>query len=154
MWRKRGRGARVGERGGRRRGLPAALGLTAAAGAAVNSTNLFLGNFPRKCDQSEFWKPYVQMEWLCEKSMNLGLSWWSSCQDFAFQCRGCGFNPWWCEVAQSCPTLCGRMDCSSPGSSVHGIFQARVLEWVAISFSNPWWGSLKSHMPHRQKTKT
>ena len=39
------------------------------------------------------------------------------------------------EVAQSCPTLCDRMDCSLPGSSVHGIFQARVLEWVAISFS-------------------
>ena len=39
------------------------------------------------------------------------------------------------EVAQSCPTLCDPMDCSPPGSSVHGIFQARILEWVAISFS-------------------
>ena len=39
------------------------------------------------------------------------------------------------EVTQSCPTLCKPMDCSPPGSSVHGIFQARVLEWVAISFS-------------------
>ena len=38
-------------------------------------------------------------------------------------------------VAQSCPTLCNSMDCSLPGSSVHGIFQARILEWVAISFS-------------------
>ena len=37
-----------------------------------------------------------------------------------------------CEVAQSCPTLCDPMDCSLPGSSVHGIFQARVLEWGAI----------------------
>ena len=36
------------------------------------------------------------------------------------------------EVTQSCPTLCNPMDCSLPGSSVHGIFQARVLEWVAI----------------------
>ena len=36
----------------------------------------------------------------------------------------------------SCPTLCDPMDCSLPGSSVHGIFQARILEWVAISFSN------------------
>jgi len=35
---------------------------------------------------------------------------------------------------QSCLTLCNHMDCSLPGSSVHGIFQARVLEWVAISF--------------------
>ena len=39
------------------------------------------------------------------------------------------------EVAQSCPTLCNPMDCSLPGSSVHGIFQARVLEWGAIAFS-------------------
>ena len=39
------------------------------------------------------------------------------------------------EVAQSCLTLCDPLDCSLPGSSVHGIFQARVLEWVAISFS-------------------
>ena len=38
-------------------------------------------------------------------------------------------------VTQSCPTLCSPMDCSLPGSSVHGISQARVLEWVAISFS-------------------
>ena len=36
------------------------------------------------------------------------------------------------EVPQSCPTLCDPMDCSLPGSSVHGIFQARVLEWGAI----------------------
>ena len=39
------------------------------------------------------------------------------------------------EVAQSCPTLCDPMDCSPPGSSIHGIFQARVLEWGAIAFS-------------------
>ena len=40
------------------------------------------------------------------------------------------------EVAQLCPTLHDPMDCSLPGSSIHGIFQARVLEWVAIAFSN------------------
>ena len=39
------------------------------------------------------------------------------------------------EVTQSCPTLCHAMDCSLPGSSIHGIFQARILEWVAISLS-------------------
>ena len=39
------------------------------------------------------------------------------------------------EVAQSFPTLCNPVDCSLPGSSVHGILQARILEWVAISFS-------------------
>ena len=41
------------------------------------------------------------------------------------------------EVAQLCPTLSDPMDCSLPGSVVHGIFQARVLEWGAIVFSNP-----------------
>ena len=37
-----------------------------------------------------------------------------------------------CLVAQLCPTLCNPMDCSPPGSSVHGILQARILEWVAV----------------------
>ena len=41
----------------------------------------------------------------------------------------------WSEVAQSCPTLYDPMDCSLSGSSLHGILQARILEWVAISFS-------------------
>ena len=39
------------------------------------------------------------------------------------------------KLLQSCLTLCDPMDCSLPGSSFHGIFQARVLEWVAIAFS-------------------
>ena len=39
------------------------------------------------------------------------------------------------EVAQSCLTASDPMDCSPPGSSIHGIFQARVLEWVVIAFS-------------------
>ena len=39
------------------------------------------------------------------------------------------------EVTQLCPTLCNPMDCNLPGSSIHVIFQARILEWVAISFS-------------------
>ena len=42
------------------------------------------------------------------------------------------------EVAQSCPTLCARMDCSLPGSSVNGIFQARVLEWGALAYWHLW----------------
>ena len=41
------------------------------------------------------------------------------------------------EVTQSCPTLSDPMDCSLPGSSAHGIFQARALEWGAIAFSDP-----------------
>ena len=49
--------------------------------------------------------------------------------------------PWlWAQiivvfVAKSCPTLCDPTDCSPPGSSVHGISQARILKWVAVSFS-------------------
>ena len=46
------------------------------------------------------------------------------------------------EVAQSCPTRSDPMDFSPPGSSVHGIFQARVLEWGAIAFSNSWIGGV------------
>ena len=42
------------------------------------------------------------------------------------------------KLVQSCPTLCDPMDCSPPGSPVHGILQATMLEWVAISFSNAW----------------
>ena len=48
---------------------------------------------------------------------------------------GAGVNKPWSEVAQSCLTLCNPVDCSLPGSSVHGILQARILEWVTISFS-------------------
>ena len=40
-----------------------------------------------------------------------------------------------CLVIQTCPTLCNPMDCSLPGSSVHGILQARIIKWVDISFS-------------------
>ena len=42
------------------------------------------------------------------------------------------------EVTQSCPTLSNPMDCSLPGPSIHGIFQARVLEWGAIASSDLW----------------
>ena len=48
-------------------------------------------------------------------------------------------------VAQSCLTLCDSMDCIRPGSSVHGILQARILEWVAIPFS-------RGSSPHRDRT--
>ena len=57
------------------------------------------------------------------------------------------------EVAQSCATLSDPMDCSPPGSSVHGISQARVLEWGAISFSNQFLGRLirSPGSPRRRK---
>ena len=52
----------------------------------------------------------------------------------------------WSEVAQSCLTLGDPMDCSLPGSSVNGILQARILEWVAISFSRG--SSWPRDLPH------
>ena len=62
----------------------------------------------------------------------------------------------WSEVTQSCLTLCDPMDCSLPGSLVHGIFQARGLEWVAISFSRgsswPWDRSRFSRIAGRRFT--
>ena len=48
------------------------------------------------------------------------------------------------EVAQSCPTPSDPMDCSLPGPSIHGIFQARVLEWGAIAFSKTTYGNTLS----------
>ena len=55
------------------------------------------------------------------------------------------------EVAQSCPTLSDPVDCSLPGSSVHGIFQARVLEWGAIAFSKvPQRTTVNKTWPHPQ----
>ena len=68
--------------------------------------------------------------WLEEPGLSWIGCWWE-------------FGCWWLSeegkekvnVAQSCPTLCNPMDCSLPGFSVHGIFQARILEWGAITFS-------------------
>ena len=59
------------------------------------------------------------------------------------------------EVAQSCPTLCDPMDCSPPGSSVHGIFEARVLEyWSGVPFPSPDTGqrSLKRRFGPQDRT--
>jgi len=53
------------------------------------------------------------------------------------------------EVARLCPNLHDPMDCSLPGSSIHGIFQARVLEWGAIAFSNYYWRTAKE-TPNRE----
>ena len=60
---------------------------------------------------------------LCVESVGSGLS------------RGRKYTAAAAELLQSCPTLHDPMDCSLPGSSIRGIFQARVLEWGAIAFS-------------------
>ena len=49
------------------------------------------------------------------------------------------------EVAQSCLTLSDPMDCSPPGSSIHGIFQATVLEWGAIAFTDTVFSAFSAH---------
>ena len=76
--------------------------------------------------------PIYSSEGLMLKLNSNALATW--CKEPAYWKR-----PWYwkseSEVAQSCLTLCDPMDCSPPGSSVHGILQARILEWVAISFS-------------------
>ena len=61
---------------------------------------------------------------------------WTSCLHYVCE-SGLNLRRWRCRCmcALSCLTLCDLMDCSPPGSSVHGIFQARILEWVATSFS-------------------
>ena len=59
----------------------------------------------------------------------------SSCREACLQSLIFFLNESESEVAQLCPTLCDPMDCSLPGSSIHRIFQARILEWIAISFS-------------------
>ena len=52
-------------------------------------------------------------------------------------------------ITQSCPSLCDSMNYSPPGSSVHGIFQTRILEWVSISFSRgSCWPRDQTHVPH------
>ena len=58
------------------------------------------------------------------------------------------------EVAQSCPTLSDPMDCSLPGSSVHGILQARVLEWGAITFSEWLWSMGLIALQHVESSLT
>ena len=57
-----------------------------------------------------------------------------ACCHFLLQCMKVKSES---EIGQSCPTLSDPMDCSPPSSSIHGILQARVLEWVAIAFSEP-----------------
>ena len=88
----------------------------------------------------------VQWTWVWTDSRR----WWRTGKPHVLQSVGsqrvrCDWSDWftatmndkwseWGEVARACPTLCDPVDCSPPGSSIHGILQARILEWVAISF--------------------
>ena len=75
----------------------------------------------------------IEMWWLFWNWMMSTWSTWGFMLLFCLVLHTCEVK--WSEVTQSCPTLCDPMDCSPPGSSVHGILQARILEWAAIPSS-------------------
>ena len=84
-------------------------------------SHYFLNDYFTSFSCFTFWYQNYPMCWYCPTGY-----WGSVC-----------FNTFllFCEVTQSCLTLCNPLDISLPGSSIQGIFQARILEWVAISFS-------------------
>ena len=94
--------------------------LRAAAAAAAKS----LQSCPTLCDPIDVWQPTRLPRPWDSPGKNTGVG----CH-FLLQCMKVKSES---EVAQSCLTLSDPMDCSLPGSSIHGIFQARVLEWAAI----------------------
>ena len=96
--------------------------VTAAAAAAAKS----LQSCPTLCDPHRQQPTRLPSHW-GSPGKNTGVG----CH-FLLQCMKVKSER---EVTQSCLTFCDPMDCSLPGSSVHGIFQARVLEWGAIAFS-------------------
>ena len=80
-------------------------------------------------------------QWKSLSLVQLFVTPWNSPWNSPGQNTGAGSHSLLQAVAkwlQSCPTLCNPIDSSTPGSSVPGILQARILEWVAISFSNAW----------------
>ena len=100
---------------------------TAAAAAAAAKS---LQSCPTLCDPIDGSQPTkLRCPW-DSPGKNTGVS----CH-FLLQCMKVKSGS---EVTESCPTLIDPMDCSPPSSSIHGIFQARVLEWGTIAFSNQW----------------
>ena len=100
-------------------------------------------------DHNKLWKILKEMEYQILRNLYAG-------QEATVRTRH-GATDWlkvrkrWGEVAQSCPTLCNPIEGSPPGSSIHGIFQARILEWVVISFSRGYsWPEIKLASPALQ----
>ena len=92
---------------------------------ALPNSMLLLSQCPTLCDPTDC-SPPDSRPW-DSPGKNIGVG----CH-FLLQCMKMKSES---EVTQSCPTLWDPMDCSLPDSSVHGIFQARVLEWIAVAFS-------------------
>ena len=88
----------------------------------TNSMNMSLSKFQEIVKDREAWH-------VSKMSQKVGLDWETQQQQQHTNIRYCYL------VAKLCLPLCDPMDCSLPGSSVHGISQAKILEWVAISFS-------------------
>ena len=97
----------------------------------LTSSLIPLWSESRQCMIPIFFKYVKDLLWY---GLECGPSWWISHVSLRRMCILL-LLIYKSEVAQLCPTLCHPMDCSPPGSSVHGILQARVLEWVAISSS-------------------
>ena len=97
-----------------------------AAAAAAAAAAASLQSCPTLCDPIDVWKPTRLPRPWDSPGKNTGVS----CH--FLQCMKVKSES---EATQSCPTFSDPMDCSPPGPSVHGIFQARVLEWGAIAFS-------------------
>ena len=84
------------------------------------------GVFKSLCVVSQYLR-YLQVNYYEKNSLPI----WSFISSF----MNCLPWLWVSEATQSCPTLCGPVDCNPPGSSIHVILQARILEWLAISFA-------------------
>ena len=119
----------------------------------INATGQVEVNIKEVYTQAEWLHNFVRSNiasnvWSTVKEVLLNLTWFLPFQGplmasgvlFLFGPHWYNFLVKFCLLCcakplQSCPTLCDPMDCSPPGSSVYGILQARILEWVAISFS-------------------
>ena len=108
-----------------------------------HSDLIYASNLQDLPDSREYWsfKLYLRCQTMFEIWLpGLKEVWWKHLSRFKGTWVGQRANAmgniccFCCRVAKSCPTLCNPVDCCMPGSSVHGISQARILVWVAISF--------------------
>ena len=95
------------------------------------------GNEQTRSCQEKKWTPGQGMWEMNSKLWALLYELSHLCEPWSLALSSAGATGWWHHtvcvlVTQACPTLCDPMDCTQPGSSVHGLLQARILEWVAV----------------------